>query len=172
MKKKSLIMIILVVAICIMATGYALLQQQLTVSGSSSIESTWKIEIIDILEKEKVGDASSKITPSYTNTTANFKVGLVNPTDSITYEIKIKNTGTLDAKVDSYQVQMDENEAIVYELQGIAEGDKLASGDEVTLSIKVSFKKGYVGQPEKTTKNIKVIINYIQDINNTSTEIK
>lgn len=164
MKKKTIVMLILVVAICIMTTGYAILQQQLNISGTSSIDSTWKVEIISINEKDIEGDASSSVTPSFTSTTANFKVSLLNPGDSITYEIKIKNSGTLDAKVDSYSVEMDENDAIVYEVSGVADGDLLNAGEEKTVSIKVSFKTGYIGQPSITTKDIKVIINYIQNI--------
>ena len=164
MKKKTIVMMILIVAICIMATGYAILQQQLNISGTSSIDSTWKVEIISIKEKDIVGDASSSVTPSYTATTANFKVSLVNPKDSITYEVKVKNSGTLNAKVDSYSVEMDENDAIVYEVSGVADGDLLNAGEEQTISIKVSFKAGYIGQPSVTTKNIKIIVNYVQNI--------
>lgn len=150
--------------ICIMTTGYAILQQQLNINGTSSIDSTWKIEIIDIDEANIVGDASSKVTPSYTATTANFKVSLLNPGDSITYKIKVKNSGSLNALVDSYSVEMDENDAIVYEIDGLKEKDELNSGEENIISIKVSFKEGYIGQPEVTTKDIKVIINYVQNI--------
>lgn len=164
MKKKTIIMIVLIVSICIMVTGYAILQQQINISGRASIDSTWKVEIISIKEKVKEGDASSKVTPSFTATTANFKVSLLNPGDSITYEIKVKNSGTLNAKVDSYSVQMDENDAIVYEVSGLKNGDLLNAGEEKAITIKVSFKTGYIGQPAKTTKDIKVIINYIQNI--------
>lgn len=164
MKKKTVIMIILVIVICIMATGYAILQQQLNVSGTSGIDSTWKIEIIDIDEVDIVGDASSKITPSYTATTANFKVSLLNPGDSITYKIKVKNGGSLNAKVDSHSIQMEENDAIIYEVSGLEDGDVLKSGEENTIAIKVSFKEGYIGQPADTTNDIKVIVNYVQDI--------
>lgn len=164
MKKKTIIMIFLVVMVCIMATGYAILQQQLNISGTGSIDSTWKIEIIDIDEVDIVGDASSKVAPSYTATTANFDVSLLSPGDSITYEITVKNGGTLDAKVDSHSVEMDENDAIVYEVMGLSDGDLLKAGEESVISVKISFKDSYTGQPERTTSDIKVIVNYVQTI--------
>ena len=44
-KKKALIGI-LSVLVCIMAVGYALLAQQLTINGSASIDSTWRFNYI------------------------------------------------------------------------------------------------------------------------------
>lgn len=164
MKKKTVIMIVLVVMVCVMTTGYAILRQGLSISGTSSIDSTWKVEVMNIEESNIVGDAKSAETPSYTSTTAKFRVSLLNPGDSITYKIKVKNGGTLNAKVDSYSIEIDENDAIIYEVSGLEDGDLLDAGAENTISIKVSFKEGYIGQPEVTTKDIKVIVNYVQNI--------
>ena len=162
--KKKIIMVVLSVLVCIMAVGYAVLAQQLNITGTTSIDSTWKVEITNIGEKEVVGKAVSKVTPSYTSTTANFNVGLTQPGDSITYDVEISNLGTLKAKVDSININLDENDAIKYTTSGVSNGDKLGVGEKATLTIKVEYDSNVTSQPSVTTKDITVTINYVQDL--------
>ena len=165
MKNKKTIMIgILCTLVCVMAIGYAFLAQELNINGRASIDSTWKVEITNITERDIVGDASSKEAPSYTSTTANFSVGLIQPGDSITYDIEISNLGTLKAKVDSINVTMDNNDAITYTTSGLKNGDKLGVGEKTTLTVKVEYNLEVTSQPTNTGKDIEVTINYIQDI--------
>ena len=49
--KKKVLIGILSVLVCVMAVGYALLAQELTINGRASIDSTWKVEITNILRK-------------------------------------------------------------------------------------------------------------------------
>ena len=162
--KKKIIMVVLSVIVCVMAVGYAVLSQQLNINGTASIDSTWKVEITNITEKDIVGDASSKETPSYTSTTANFSVGLIQPGDSITYDVEVSNLGTLKAKVDSISVVTGDNDAIIYTTDGIAEGDKLAVGAKDILTVKVQYNPEVTSQPSLTNKDITVVINYVQDL--------
>ena len=163
--KKKLVIGILCALIAVMAVGYALLAQELNISGTSSIDSTWKVEITNIKESEVVGDATSKVTPSYTATTANFSVSLIQPGDSITYEVEVTNSGTLDAVLESINVTTDENDAIKYTTSGIKRGDKLTkNGGTNTLTIKVEYDSSVTSQPENTTSDISVTLNYQQDL--------
>ena len=166
MKNKKTIMIgILCTLVCVMAVGYALLAQQLNINGRASIDSTWKVEITNITEKDIVGDASSKETPSYTSTTANFSVGLIQPGDSITYDIEVTNSGTLDAVLESINVSMDENDAITYTTSGLKKGDKLTkNGSKNTLTVKVEYNLEVTSQPANTGKELTVTLNYEQDL--------
>ena len=111
--KKKVIIGVLSVLVCIMAVGYALLAQELTINGSASIDSTWKVEITNITSKDVVGETVNKTDPTYTTTTANFSVGLTQPGDSITYDITVTNKGTLDAVVESINVDKGNNPAII-----------------------------------------------------------
>ena len=162
--KKKIVMVVLSVLVCVMAVGYAALAQQLNITGTASIDSTWKVEITDVTERDIVGDATSKETPSYTVSTANFNVGLIQPGDSITYDIEVSNLGTLAAKVDSINVSMGENEAITYTTSGIEIGDKLGVDETATLSVTVTYNPEITSQPEIIEKDIAVTINYVQDI--------
>ena len=167
MKNKKTIMIgILCTLVAIMTVGYALLAQQLNINGRASIDSTWKVEITNITEKDIVGDATSKETPSYTSTTANFSVGLIQPGDSITYDIEVTNSGTLDAVLESINVSMDENDAITYTTSGVQQGDKLGVGEKATLTVKVEYNSEVTSQPTNTGKDLTVTINYVQDLGN------
>ena len=163
--KKKIMIGILSVLVCIMAVGYALLAQELTINGSASIDSTWRVEITNITSKDVVGDAINKVDPSYTATTANFSAGFTQPGDSITYDITVTNKGTLDAVVESITVNKGDNPAITYTTSGLKRGDKLAKNNGTnTLTIKVDYDSSVTTQPTSTTNNITVTINYQQDL--------
>ena len=166
MRNKKTIMIgILCALVAIMAVGYAFLAQELNINGRASIDSTWKVEITNITERDIVGDASSKETPSYTATTANFSVGLIQPGDSITYDIEVTNNGTLDAVLESINVSMEDNDAITYTTSGLKKGDKLTkNGGKNTLTVKVEYNPEVTSQPTNTAKDITITLNYIQDL--------
>ena len=166
--KKKIVIGVLCALVGIMAVGYAALATRLNITGTASIDSTWKVEITNITESNIVGDATSKETPSYTATTANFSVGLIQPGDSITYDIEISNLGTLKAKVDSINVIMDENDAITYTTEGLAEGDTLGVNEKDTLSVTVAYNSEVTSQPTNTAKDITVTINYVQDLGTSS----
>ena len=148
-----------------MAAGYALLAQELTINGTASIDSTWKVEITNITSKNVVGDAVNKTDPTHNGTTANFSVGLTQPGDSITYDIEITNKGTLDAVVESITVNKGDNPAIVYTTSGLKRGDKIAKNNGTnTLTLKVDYDSSITSQPASTTNDITVTINYQQDL--------
>ena len=163
-KRKRIIMVVLSVVVCIMAIGYALLAQQLNINGTASIDTKWRIQITNITEKDIVGEAYSKVTPSYTAITANFNVGLIKPGDSITYDVEVSNLGTLKAKVDSINISTSNSDGIIYTVSGIEEGDKLDPSEKDILTIKVEYDKNATSIPEVTTKNITIIMNYVQDM--------
>ena len=163
--KKKLLIGILSLLICIMAVGYALLAQELTINGTASIDSTWKVEITNITSKDVVGDAVNKTDPSYTATNANFSVGFTQPGDSITYDITLTNKGTLDAVVESITVNKGDNPAIVYTTSGLKRGDKIAKNNGTNiLTVKVDYDSSVTTQPASTTNDITVTINYQQDL--------
>ena len=163
--KKSIMIGILCALVCVMAVGYALLAQELNINGRASIDSTWKVEITNITEKDIVGDATSKEVPSFTATTANFNVGLIQPGDAITYEIEVTNSGTLDAVLENISVSMDENDAITYTTSGLEKGAKLTkNGGKNTLTVKVEYNPEITSQPTNTGKELTVTLNYEQDL--------
>ena len=163
--KKKVLIGILSVLVCIMAIGYALLAQELTINGSASIDSLWKIEITNIASKDVVGDAVNKVYPSYIATTANFSVWFTQPRDSITYDIEVTNKGKLDAVVESITVNKGDNPAITYTTSSLKRGNKILKNNGTnTLTIKVDYDSNVTSQPASTTNDITVTINYQQDL--------
>ena len=115
---KKIIITVLSVLVVAMAVGYALLAQELTINGSASIDSTWKVEITNITQKEINGGVTEK-SKSYTATTANFDIGFTQPGDYVIYEIEVTNSGTIDAVISNINVVTDNNPAIIYTTSGL-----------------------------------------------------
>ncbi len=162
--RKKLLIGILSTLICVMAVGYALLAQQLTINGSASIDSTWKVEITNITQKELVGGVTEK-SKSYTATTANFSVGLTQPGDSITYDIEVTNSGTLDAVISNINVITDNNSAIIYTTSGLKSGDTIAkNGEKKYLTVKIEYDSNVTSQPLNNDNDITVQLDYQQNL--------
>ena len=161
---KKIIITVLSVLVVAMAVGYALLAQELTINGRASIDSTWKVEITNITQKELVGGVTEK-NKSYTSTTANFSVGFTQPGDYVIYDIEVTNSGTLDAVVESITVNKGDNPAITYTTSGLKRGDKITKNNGTnTLTVKVDYDSSVTSQPASTTNDITVTINYQQDL--------
>ena len=195
LNKKTVICILMCVWVVLMAVGYAIFQERLTITGTGHIDSNCQIEIVDVTESDIVGDAKDKVVPSYTGTTAKFKVSLINPTDSITYNIKIKNLGTLDARIKKLNIDIGESDAIIYDVNLVkndgtnvtlasnnqinqtninnTKNTKLSPNEEQTVKLKVTFKEGYIGQPsaENSSNTIKMTIDYVQNFEENGQQI-
>lgn len=163
--KKNIIMLILCIIVCIMSIAYAKLATNLIIKGKTNIDSVWQVGIVEIEEKNKIGKATSKTPPTHNFNVATFDVSLIQPGDSISYDVKIKNLGTLNAIVDSIKVVTTKNDIIRYEVSGVKENDRLDAGKDTTLTIKVIFDENAT-QILNQNKNITIIINYIQYIEN------
>ena len=162
--KKKLLIGILSVLVCIMAIGYALLAQELTINGRASIDSAWRVEITNIMRKEMNGGVTEK-SKSYTATTASFDIGFTQPGDYVIYDIEVTNSGTLDAVISNINVVTDNNPAIIYTTSGLQQGDKITkNGDKKYLTVKIEYDSNVTSQPASTTNNITLEMNYQQDL--------
>jgi len=186
-ERKNVVMGMLLAAICIMAVGYAALAQQLTITGTAQITSTWDVQITGIAKQgtPSAGVTENKVKvdgtdvqyPTYTATTAQFNVSLTNPGDTITYAVTVTNGGSLAAILDSITVSATdandaavgiEEDAILYEVTGVtAKTTKLAAnGGTNTVLVKITYNPDVTTQPaaDALEKNLTVTLNYVQDI--------
>ena len=164
-KTKNLIMATLCVIICIMSVAYAMLANNVVSRNKdkSNVKGPyWNIGILDIKEKEKIGSAYSKTPPTNTTTNAYFHAHFVNPGDSITYTVTIKNAGLLDAKLNGIYYLTDYNPNITYELIGIKVGDKLKVREEKKVDIRITFNNTST-KILKRSRDLTVVFDYIQD---------
>ncbi len=128
-----------------------------------SNDGIWDIRFTDMYQKRKIGDAREISSPSYMATKASFHVSLANPGDEITYNLTIKNSGTLNAKVAGIHI-MPENkadDAILYYVNDISVGDFLDAGQSTNMTVIAKFNENATVN-SKQVKNVSVIINYIQ----------
>ena len=81
----------------------------------------------------------------------------------MTYDVTVKNSGTLDAKVDKITLTDSNNPAIIFETSGINEGDILEASDTHTFTVKVSYDKDVTSQPATLNASLTVKLDYVQN---------
>ena len=161
--QRNYIIIGLCAILVIMGVGYAAFTTQLKISGTSNIASNFLVKITDIQSTVQSGSATNAVEPSYTDLTATFKTNLVSPGDSMKYDITVSNEGSIDAVLESIDVNTGENDAITFETSGIENGDKLEASQTDILTVIVSYNSSVTSQPENTNSTITVTLNYKQD---------
>lgn len=163
---RNTVIAVMLACILTMAIGYAALQQKLEVKGTSKVDSVWDVRILGISEGTPKGGASNVFVPEFTVSTADFSTNLVSPGDSMTYDITIKNNGTLDAEVKGIQLNYTANPAIEVTHTGIVTGDTLLHGAEDHLFVTVKYSDSVTTQPESVNANFNVVIDYKQYLGN------
>ena len=162
-KQRNYIIVGLCMILVIMGVGYAAFSTQLKINGTANIDSNFNVRITNIQSTVQSGSASDAVTPSYTDTTATFKTNLVSPGDSMKYDITVSNEGSIDAVLESIEVNTGNNPAITFQKGGIQKGDKLQSNQTDVLTVIVSYNSGITSQPKNTESTITVTLNYKQD---------
>ena len=161
MKNKKFLIGALLLSILLMSIGYATFATDLKIEGTTTIDGEWEIKITDI-KKTATCDACDPGNPTYNDTTANFNATLMKPGDSITYEITIANLGTIDAKLDSTTLNIDEkgSPAIIYSTNKPAE--TLKAGNTTKYTVTTTYDKSATEIPNIKTKSFTSTIKYIQ----------
>ena len=159
---KSILIGGLLAVVVIMAVGYAAFASSLKISGTSNISTTWDVEITDITTSNKVGSASVKEQPTFEKLTATFSTNLVSPGDSITYNIKVENKGSLDAKLNKITLTKEDNPAVLFETSGIKEGGVLRKGESAILNVSVTYNSKITSQPTKLDASLTATLDFAQ----------
>ncbi len=167
--QKNYIILGLSVIVLIMAVGYAAFSSQLKISGTSSVTSSWDVEITNIESTNVIGSATNGSAPTYTKTTATFNTNLVSPGDSITYDVTVENKGSIDATLKTITKTDTNNSAILFETSGIKEGDSLLVGAKAHMLVKVTYNQAIASQPKNLTSTLKVTLDYVQKSSSTVT---
>ena len=157
--KRNIIIIILMIVIVFMAVAYSEFATQLQINGNAEITG---VKITGI-EAQEVSDGCNAGEPEFTNTSATFNAKLQKPGDKISYVITIKNSGTIDAILDSEKYTSDEvngSSAIIY--SNTSPSQTLLAGQETTFTVTVTYDENVTEVPEIKTKSIIGIIEYVQ----------
>ena len=146
----------------VMAAGYAAFRSQLTINGTSNISSEWKVLITDIQNSVLNGTPENSEEPSHTDTTATFKTNLVSPGDSMQYTVTVENQGSIDAVLKTIQKSDSNNNAIIFEITGIEQGDTLKAHNSTTFNVTVTYNPEITNQPDNITSDLTITLDYVQ----------
>ena len=161
-RQRNYIILGLCSILLVMAAGYAAFKSQLTINGTSNITSDWKVLITDIQSKTLSGDAADAEVPSHTDTTAKFKTNLVSPGDSMQYTVTVENRGNIDAVLKTLSKTDSSNDAIIFEITGIEQGDTLKSHNSTTFNVTLTYNPEITNQPDNITSDLTITLDYVQ----------
>ncbi len=172
-RKRNIIIISLCGVLLLMTIGYATFNTLLNINGTTSITSNWDIKITEITNKDIVGKATDEESQVVDDLSATFKVNLVSPGDSITYEITVENNGNIDAELEKINVNRKINQAINITYEGIEAGEVLSAGEDDVLTVKVEYDKNVTSQPSSTEVTFEMVLEYVEEgtSNEPTTEI-
>jgi len=167
MRNKKIISIALCITAVFMAVGYAIFATNLKINGSVGISGKWLVHFTSITTGDKTTGASNNTDPTASGTTATMDANLELPGDSITYTLTLANDGNVNAIIGNVNAKAEGSNAIVFSIDGIKKGDKLAIGDSKTITIKIEYDENFTSQPEETSKILTVDIDCVQDVGQT-----
>lgn len=166
-KKRNVLIIALVAVVVLMATAFAILSQQLNISGSASIKaSSWNVEITGIAVASTSGSAVSS-GEEFTLTSATFNTALSLPGDSVTYNITVENKGTINATLQSVTSNIADLVAaqpyIKYTLTGATVDSELAAGATTQVGVTVTYDINATSVPTTAVnQSLAITLNYVQ----------
>ena len=160
-KKNNIIIGSLLAVVLLMAVGYAAFSSVLNISGTGSITSSWNIKITNVEVSNTVGDASDGEGTTFEDLTATINSNLVSPGDSITYDVTVRNDGSLDAVLTNINLSESTNPAISFSTSNLEAGAELKTGEEAILKVTITYNN-VTEQPENTSANLNVTLTYEQ----------
>jgi len=163
-KKKKRVIGILLVAIMVMAVGYASFATSLVINGTANIASNWKVVFTDITQISKTDGVEIKENPTARGTKATFNIGLTSPGDKIEYKITVANQGTIDAIIESIEASETGSDAIKFEIENIKTGDILTKNTTTTFNVIISYDENVTTQPNTLENKLTVDIKYVQSL--------
>ena len=168
-RKNKIIIASLLAVVLIMGIGYAAFSSKLNINGTGSVSGNWDIKITN-MKSIPTGGAYNIKDPIWEDLTASFFVGLTSPGDSMVYEIEVTNSGNINAKLEDLKVNMGNNKAITYDINGLDIGDTLEANSTITFNLIISFDSNITSMPDDVTSNIELKLDYSQDSNSSNSE--
>ena len=178
-KAKKRTKYLLLLLILFISVGYAILQSNLTITGTTSIQdSKWDIHWNNVVITEGSVSTSNadKATIDNTKTTVNYNIVLDKPGDFYEFTVDAVNTGTIDGMIDVISSKLNNEEittlpaylnySITYS-DGVSlqEKQELKAGTSETYKVRIEYKRDIEASqlPETTqTLNLSFSVTYKQ----------
>lgn len=160
-KNRIIIIIISILALMIIAVSQTLAYNAGGMNTSG--DGRWDIAFTRMYQKTKIGKAEEVNSPSFNSLKASFGVLLKEPGDEISYEITIKNRGTIDAVLSNISIipANNANDLILYYVDGVSIGDVLDAGQEAKMIIIAKYNSNS-SVSTLASKEVEVLLNYKQ----------
>ena len=171
-KQKKMIFLALILVIAL-AIGYAVLQSQLTILGTTKVkEYGWDVHWGNI--QKTSGSVSGEPTLGSDNTEVSFSITLQKPGDFFEFTVDAINEGAIDAKVESVVKKIDNSTSIpaylIYTVtdsnnQAIEVDQPLPAGTRKTYKVRIEYKEDITELQlpgENHTHTVLFEVNYMQ----------
>lgn len=167
MALRNKIIPISIILVGIASVAYASFATSLAVNGTGTATGNWNVAITAIAATGQVGATDHVSTPTYTATSATFNVDLAYPGATSSYQVTIKNTGNISAKLSSITDLTSVNSSaptyLTYAVSGVAQNDVLAAGGTATATVTVTWAASATTNPSGASKAATITFNYVQN---------
>lgn len=155
MEKKDRIISLLSIILLLCTILFATMYNSLEARTQHISHDNWSLNISSVSVKKATNTAAS-IDVDASSTTAIVNFTMLNPDDSITYNIRVANGGTIDATLESILI-IGNSDKISYDISGTIIGSKLNAGGVDNVVVKFT-NNGDIG--EGIQENIAIVLNY------------
>ena len=138
MKRNNIIILILCLCSIAISIGYSAFSQGFNVTGNATVDSTWDVKFSSITKASSTGSAYEVESPTYSDNVARFNVGFLYKGDAITYNVTVKNNGTLYAKIDAVTPTTSGSTAVTFS-NTATNGTCIAPGKTYTFTVSATY---------------------------------
>ena len=166
--KRKILIISLIGLLLIMAVSYAAFSSVLDIKGTSNITSNWDVEITKAEVGEIGGEAENGNGPTFDSLSATMEASFYTPGDYITYDLTVSNLGTLDAVLDSIKINLEDQDVILFNVEGLTAGEELLKGTSKDFQVTLKYNENITSQPNLNKIEFNMELNYLQKGNSSS----
>ena len=177
--KKARLVTLLLILVLLISVGYAALTTNFSITGNTTIsKQSWSIYFTNIVpddENNSVASVTTAPTLSNNNTTVTWAVSMDTPGQVYSFNVDVKNDGSLDAMVNTATnsivtstLTQDQQKYLEYTITyvnglAIERYDKLAAGETKTITIKLKYKEDVDDDDLPTTAQNGIALSYTAD---------
>ena len=165
---KKIVFGVLLLAVVCVTVGFAALTTTLNINGTTTAKSnSWNVTFANVAKEAGV---TAKTKPTISGTTLSYAVDLNQPGEYYEFEVDVKNTGSIPAKLSATPTITGTSSYLTHEVTyndgtEIKANDTLSAGGTVTLKVRVEYKSDLTADTlptEDAPTTFTVALNYIQ----------
>lgn len=147
-----------------LSVGYAALNSSLKISGEANFRVEADIRITDIRLYETTNMALENYKSKYSKDTITMGADLKQIDSTISYKVKITNSGTVSMWIDSIIEEVKNNDNMEYVIDGIGIKELINPGDTKEFTIKIKYKDSVSELPDNTNIDTILKFNFVRPV--------